>query len=168
MRPWTAALFEAVRTRPAPTGRLQTGLRGTVNCVRAALMETPRVCPYRPFVATTYRIPTLSSRREYFRLPYPITSGATLAVDGANYKVGELSERGLRVVSGVGRFALDARVQGTLTLAMGLRCQVSGTVMRIEDDSFVLKLDRGPSSYDVIREQRFVAKTFPDWKPQPA
>ena len=33
-------------------------------------------------VATTYRMPTLTSRREYFRLPYPITSGATLVVDG--------------------------------------------------------------------------------------
>jgi hypothetical protein len=120
------------------------------------------------FVGTTYRIPTLTSRREYFRLPYPITSGATLAVDGANYKVGEVSERGLRIVSGVGRFAVDSRVQGTLTLAVGVSCPVSGTVLRIEDDSFVVKLERGPTSYDVIREQRFVAKTFPDWKPQPA
>jgi hypothetical protein len=131
-------------------------------------MESLRVCPYRRRVGTTYRIPTLTSRREYFRLPYPITSGATLVIDGANYKVGELSERGLRVVSGVGRFAVDASIQGTLTLAMGLHCAVSGTVVRIEDDAFVLKLERGPSSYDVIREQRFVAKTFPDWKPQPA
>ncbi|MEO8020132.1 MAG: PilZ domain-containing protein [Pseudomonadota bacterium] len=119
-------------------------------------------------MGTTYRIPKLSSRREFFRLPYPITSGATLAVDGANYKVGELSERGLRVVSGVGRFAVDTRLQGTLTLAMGLSCAVTGTVLRIEDDVFVLKLERGPTSYDVIREQRFVSKTFPDWKPQTA
>ena len=136
--------------------------------MRATPMETLRVCPYRPFVGHTYRMPTLTSRREFFRLPYPITSGATLAVDGANYKVGEISERGLRVVSGVGRFPVNARIQGTLTLTMGLQCAVAGTVLRIEDDSFVLKLERGPSSYDVIREQRFVAKIFPDWKPQPA
>jgi hypothetical protein len=31
----------------------------------------------------------------------------------------------------------------------------------------VLKLERGPSCYDVMREQRHVAKIFPDWKPQP-
>ena len=55
-------------------------------------------------MGTTYRMPTLTSRREYFRLPYPVTSGATLVVDGTNYKVGEVSERGLRVVSGVGSF----------------------------------------------------------------
>ncbi len=131
-------------------------------------METLRVCPYRRQVGTTYRIPTLTSRREFFRLPYPITSGATLAMDGANYKVGEISERGLRIVTGVGRFPVDARIQGTLTLAMGLRCQVLGKVLRVEDDSFVVQLEHGPSSYDVIREQRFVAKAFPDWKPQPA
>ena len=58
-------------------------------------------------------------------------------------------------------FRVDARVQGTLTLAMGVTCPVSGTVLRIEDDSFVVRLERGPTSYDVIREQRFVAKTFP-------
>jgi hypothetical protein len=124
--------------------------------------------PYRRFVATTYRIPTLTSRRQFFRLPYPITSGARLAVVGSNYKVCEISERGLRVMSDVGRFPLDSRIQGTLTLAMGIQCEIAGTVYRIDDDSFVLKLERGPSSYDVIREQRFVARTFPDWKPQPS
>jgi hypothetical protein len=118
-------------------------------------------------VATTYRIPKLSSRREYFRLPYPVTIAATLAIDGTNYKVGELSERGLRVISGVGRIPVETQFQGTLTLAMGLRCPVTGTVLRIDDDAFVVKLERGPSSYDVIREQRFVAKMFPDWKPTP-
>ena len=112
-------------------------------------------------------MPTLTSRREYFRLPYPITSGATLAVDGTNYKVGEISERGLRVVTGIGRFPVDAHVEGTLTLTMGVRCVVSGTVLRVEDDAFVIKLERGPSTRDVMREQLFMAKAFPDWKPQP-
>lgn len=116
-------------------------------------------------MATTYRIPKLSSRREYFRLPYPVTIGATLVVEGTNYKVGEVSERGLRIISGVGRIPVDAPIQGTLTLAMGLHCPVTGTVLRIDDDSFVVKLERGPTSYDVIREQRFVSKMFPDWKP---
>ena len=116
-------------------------------------METLRVCPYRRFVGTTYRMPTLTSRREYFRLPYPITSGATLVVDGANYKVGEISERGLRIITGIGRFPVDAHIEGTLTLTMGLRCAVSGTVLRIEDDAVVVKLERGPTTRDVMREQ---------------
>jgi len=131
-------------------------------------LETLRVCPYRRFVGTTYRMPTLTSRREYFRLPYPITSGATLVVDGTNYKVGEVSERGLRVVTGVGQFPVDAHIEGTLTLTMGARCPVAGTVLRIEDDAFVVKLDRGPSTRDVMREQLHLSKAFPDWKPLPA
>jgi hypothetical protein len=126
------------------------------------------VCPYRAFVGTSYRIPKLSSRREFFRLPYPIMIGATLFVDGANYKVGELSERGLRVVTGIGRFPVDAQVRGTLTLATGVRCEVSGTVLRVDEDYFVVRLERGPTSYDVIREQRYVSRAFPDWKPTPA
>ena len=112
-------------------------------------------------------MPKLSSRREFFRLPYPITSGATLAVEGANYTVEEISERGLRLVSTSGAFALDTRVQGTLILTAGVKCTVTGTVLRIEDKTVVLKLSRGPTGYDVIREQRHVAKSFPDWKPQP-
>ena len=67
-------------------------------------------------MGTTYRMPTLSSRREYFRLPYPVTTGAVLVVEGANYKVDEVSERGLRIVTGVGRFPVDSIVSGTLML----------------------------------------------------
>jgi len=131
-------------------------------------MEALRVCPYRFRVATTYRIPTLTSRREFFRLPYPVTTGATLSVEGANYKVGEVSERGLRIVSGTEKFSPEAEVQGELILTLGLRCKVSGRVLRIEDGAVVVKLERGPSTYDVIREQRHLTKTFPDWKPLPA
>jgi hypothetical protein len=116
-------------------------------------------------VATHHRTRNPTSRREFFRLPYPITSGAKLLVDGANYRVGEISERGLRIVSGVGRFPVDAVIQGILTLTTGVSRPVSGTVLRVDDDSFVLRLERGPSSYDVIREQRHVARQFPDWKP---
>jgi hypothetical protein len=112
-------------------------------------------------------MPTLQTRREYFRLPYPISSGAVLTVDGANYKVDEVSERGLRIVTGVGRFPVQARVSGTLTLAAGMKCMVSGTVLRVDENSFVLKLDKGPTCYDVIREQRHLARTHPEWKPQP-
>jgi hypothetical protein len=136
--------------------------------MRPSTTDTFRVCPYRFPVATTYRIPTLKSRREFFRLPYPVTAGATLVVEGTNYKVGEISERGLRVVTGVGQFPVDTRIEGTLTLSMGQRCPVSGTVLRVEGDAFVIKLERGPTTRDVMREQLFMAKAFPDWKPQPA
>jgi hypothetical protein len=118
-------------------------------------------------MGTTYRMPMLSSRREYFRLPYPVSTGATLTLEGANYKVGEVSERGLRIVSGVGRFPVDSQVEGLLTLTAGVRCMVKGTVLRIEEDSFIVRLDKGPTCYDVIREQRHLAKTYPEWKPQP-
>lgn len=118
-------------------------------------------------MAMTYRMPKLTSRREFFRLPYPITSGATLAVDGANYTVEEISERGLRLVSVSGSLPLDTRVQGTLILTAGVKCTVTGTVLRVENQCVILKLSRGPTGYDVIREQRHVAKQFPEWKPQP-
>ena len=118
-------------------------------------------------MGTTYRMPTLASRREYFRLPYPISTNAVLVVDGTPFKVDEVSEHGLRIVSGVGRLAVGAQFEGTLTLTMGLRCGVTGRVLRIDDNSFVVQLDRGPTCYALMREQRHVSKNYPDWKPQP-
>jgi PilZ domain-containing protein len=115
-----------------------------------------------------YRMPALTSRREFFRLPYPVTSGATLIIDGANYTVAEISEGGLRLNCSGESFPLSQRVQGTLTLTAGMRCTITGTVLRVEDRAVVVKLSRGPTGYDVIREQRHLAKVFPDWKPQPA
>ena len=129
-------------------------------------MASPRGSPYLGRVATQYRIPTLTSRREYFRLPYPITSGAVLSIDGANYKVEEISEKGLRIVAGGGNFEVDVRIEGTLILTIGAKCQVAGTVLRLESNACVVKLERGPSSQDVMREQRHLAKRFPNWKPQ--
>jgi hypothetical protein len=117
-------------------------------------------------MGTTYRMPILSSRRECFRLPYPVSTGAVLAMEGASYKVDELSERGLRIVTGVGRFPVNARIEGTLTLTAGLRCLVKGTVLRVDDNSFIVQLEKGPTCYDVIREQRHLARTHPEWKPQ--
>ena len=118
-------------------------------------------------MGTTYRMRTLSSRREYFRLPYPVSTGAILAIEGANYKVDEISERGLRIVTGVGRFAVNAKLAGELVLTAGLCCKVTGTVLRVDENSFIVVLEKGPTCYDVIREQRYLSKTHPDWKPQP-
>ena len=118
-------------------------------------------------MGTTYRTPILSTRREYFRLPYPVSTGAVLAMDNANYKVDELSERGIRIITGVGRFPVDSRIEGNLILTSGQRFSVVGTVLRVDDNSFIVQLEKGPTCYDVIREQRHLARTHPEWKPQP-
>jgi hypothetical protein len=112
-------------------------------------------------------MPKLTSRREFFRLPYPVSTGATLAIDGTDYVVAEVSEGGLRLNCKGENLALSQRVQGTLQLTAGMKCTVTGTVLRIEDRCVVLKLSRGPTGYDVLREQRHLSKAFPDWKPQP-
>jgi hypothetical protein len=152
-----------------PTRReLRAGRVESVNGCRGPRYRDPGFLRILAAVATTYRMPKLSSRREYFRLPYPITIGAVLTVDGTNYKVDELSERAVRVVTGVGRLAAETPIEGTLTLAMGARCLVKGVVLRVDDDSFIVRIDKGIKGYDVMREQVFVARAFPDWKPQPA
>jgi hypothetical protein len=118
-------------------------------------------------MGTTYRMPTLQSRREYFRLPYPVSTGAVLSLEGTNYKVDELSERGLRVVTGAAKFEVDSEIEGTLILTAGLRCNVAGRILRVDKGSVIVQLEKGPSCYDVIREQRHLSRTHPEWKPQP-
>jgi hypothetical protein len=115
-----------------------------------------------------YRMPKLTTRREFFRLPYPVSSGATLAIGGTNYTVGEISEGGLRLHCNGEQFPVEQSVQGTLQLTAGMRCTVIGKVLRVEDRCVIVKLSRGPTGYDVMREQRHLSKAFPDWKPQPA
>jgi len=110
-------------------------------------------------------MPKLSSRREFFRLPYPVTTGAILAIAGTNYTVGEISEGGLRLNCSGAKFPLAECIQGTLMLTAGLRCMVTGTVLRVEDKCVIVKLSRGPTGYDLMREQRHLSKNFPDWKP---
>ena len=93
-------------------------------------------------MATQYRRPKLSSRREYFRLPYPVTVGARLSINGANYTVAEISEGGLRLNCSGEQFALAERIHGTLELTAGMRCTVTGAVLRVEEKCVILKLSR--------------------------
>src|SRR5262249_22671818 len=140
-----------------PGGReLRPGRADFVNGCRGPRYHRPGFLRILGSVATTYRMPKLSSRREYFRLPYPVSIGAVLTVHGTSYKVDELSERAVRVVSGVGRLAAETPIEGTLTLAMGTRCLVKGVVLRVDDNSFIVRIDKGIKGYDVIREQVFV------------
>jgi hypothetical protein len=112
-------------------------------------------------------MPKLTSRREFFRLPYPVTTGATLAMNGTSYTVGEISEGGLRLLCSGDKFPVAQQVQGTLVLTAGMRCTITGTVLRVEDKCVIVRLSRGPTGYDVLREQRHLTKNFPDWKPLP-
>jgi hypothetical protein len=113
-------------------------------------------------------MPKLTSRREFFRLPYPVSTGAKLAIDGTSYTVAEVSEGGLRLNCNGDGLAVAQTIQGTLALTAGMKCTITGTVLRIEDRCVIVKLTRGPTGYDVLREQRHLTKNFPDWKPQPA
>ena len=113
-------------------------------------------------------MPKLTSRREFFRLPYPVSIGAKLAIDGTSYTVAEVSEGGLRLNCNGDGLAVAQSIQGTLALTAGMKCTITGTVLRIEDRCVIVKLSRGPTGYDVLREQRHLTKNFPDWKPQPA
>jgi len=155
------AIGAAVRCRRAP------GARENVKSMPPSQWSKPGFLRIFLPVATQYRMPKLSTRREFFRLPYPVTTGAKLNIAGTNYTVGEISEGGLKLNCSGENFPLEQTVQGTLMLTAGMRCSVIGTVLRIEDRCVVLRLARGPTGYDVMREQRHLSKNFPDWKPQP-
>jgi PilZ domain len=107
-------------------------------------------------------------QRQHFRLRYPLAAQPTLRVAGHAFAVTELSEGGMRIISGpAGRLAPSWDVHGELLLATGDTVPVDGIVLRIDDAHVVVKLLRGPSYKEMLAEQRYVAQRYPDW-PQSA
>jgi hypothetical protein len=107
-------------------------------------------------------------QRQHFRLRYPLAAQPTLRVAGHSFAVTELSEGGMRIITGpAGRIAPDWDVRGELVLATGDTVPVDGYVLRIDDSYVVVKLMHGPSYKDMFAEQRYVAQRYPDW-PQSA
>ncbi len=106
----------------------------------------------------------MSQQRQHFRLRYPVAGQPSLVIGSVSFPVSELSEGGMRILLGrPGNIAPTGNLRGTLTLAGGATIEVQGTVLRIEDQAVVLQLTTGPTYSEMLSEQRYVARRFPDW-----
>ena len=142
--------------------RSESAARETVNCMRASPMGSSGFARIVLPVATQYRMPKLYEPPRIF--PAAVSrhrSARRCRSTGLTTRSGEISERGLRLNCSGEQFPLAERIQGTLALTAGMRCTVTGTVLRVEDSCVIVKLSRGPTGYDVMREQRHLSQDLP-------
>ena len=106
-----------------------------------------------------------SNRRRYVRIRYPSTGRPRLSIGNARFAVAEISERGLRIRGG--EIASDnGIVRGLLHLGDGKSIPVEGSVARRDGREIVLVDIKGIRSLDIVNEQRWIMKNYPNFTPQ--
>lgn len=97
------------------------------------------------------------NRRQHYRIRYPLEERARFVFGLAISEILEISERGIRFRAAGEPLAAGTRVNGRIALRHGKEIKVSGTVVRMEDDTVALRLDRKPIPFlAVMREQLYL------------
>jgi hypothetical protein len=99
-----------------------------------------------------------SSRRELYRIVYPMDERPTIEIGRFEYQVIDCSERGIRYNVDDRRVpTLGTPLGGTLLLRRGTRVEVSGEVIRTRAGTVALALDApGISFRHILGEQRYL------------
>jgi hypothetical protein len=104
------------------------------------------------------------SRRELYRIVYPLTERPVFEIGRFTYEVIDCSERGLRYeVKDRHVPALGTPVSGQLVFRRGESVEVAGEVIRTRAGSVALALHApGITFADILAEQRFLrSRGFP-------
>lgn len=97
------------------------------------------------------------NRRQHYRIHYPTAEAARFAFGSSISEVLECSERGLRFRATNEPLEPGTRVTGRIAMRHGKELRVSGTVVRTEDGTVALNLDRLPIPFlAVLREQLYL------------
>ncbi len=100
-------------------------------------------------------------RREYFRVNYLENKGPVLTVFSNNYRVQDISERGLRFQkSWLGRYVYDQIVRGVLTFGDGEKIQIVGSVVRVTTNDVALLLSKRIPYQRILTEQMNLRRTM--------
>ncbi len=108
-------------------------------------------------------------QRKYFRLSYKSKQVMpTLRVHNREFNVSEISEQGMRVITrDPTLFSIGDIVKGEVLLnSIDSNIQVDGKVLRLVGDEVILFLREGLSFKDMISEQRYLRKHFPNVLPK--
>jgi len=102
------------------------------------------------------------NQREYYRLEYPRTHRPSLVIDVDNYEIEDVSEFGVKVkINDDPAFMVDDSVIATIAFPDGREFDLSGQVVRIQDEYAGLQLET-PLPLSVIRsESLYVMTNFP-------
>jgi len=94
-----------------------------------------------------------NERRRYFRLSYPLHEMPTIEVDGVVYRLIEISEHGVVIYVTDKPFHIGQSVSGQLTLHGNEAVNVSGSILRYNNDGAILYLPVGIPSNQIVKEQ---------------
>jgi hypothetical protein len=100
------------------------------------------------------------SRREFYRVEYPIRLRPTIVLAGRTHRVLDLSETGLRYLLGGAEPPHEGvEVEGEVCFDDGERCTIRGVRLRLEGETCALQLVVGMPLARVIAEQRLLRRT---------
>jgi hypothetical protein len=96
-----------------------------------------------------------AQRRTLFRVDYPLQYRPTILIDGREYNVVNVSERGVKFRC-EGDIEWEETVQGIVTFYDGESLDVEGKVVRHGENEAALKLVKRIPFQRIINEQRFL------------
>ncbi|MCA9264291.1 MAG: PilZ domain-containing protein [Planctomycetales bacterium] len=102
-----------------------------------------------------------ANQRRFFRLAYPLSDRPQLLLDGRNYEVSEISERGLRIYcTQTSKFEVGQCVEGVIIFHDGESAKISGTVGRLSDIEVVVVRVEGVTFARMVDEQRHLINKY--------
>lgn len=104
--------------------------------------------------------------REFFRLKYPLTERPSILINGQEYEVAEISEKGARILLS-GSFGIDEgkSFTGRILFHDDEIETIEAVAMRSENNELAANLTHGITMKRMIAEQIWLRKKFPDTRP---
>jgi hypothetical protein len=97
------------------------------------------------------------NRRQHYRITYPSAERARFVFGTVISEVIECSERGMRFRAAGEPLSIGTRVTGRIAMRHGKEIRISGTVVRCDDSSVALNLDRVAIPFlAIMREQLYL------------
>lgn len=110
--------------------------------------------------------PSAEERREFHRIRYPIAERPTFSPEGKKaHSVLDIAEHGIRYLSPDGHPLprLHDSINGVLRFRDGVRINLEGIVLRVQDQEVVLYFVREIPLNILLAEQRRLHKKYPMW-----
>ncbi len=104
------------------------------------------------------------NRREHYRVEYPISSRPKLIIEGIQYEVMDVSEKGIRFLSeSSNEFQVESEVKGKIVFHDNEVQEVEGTILRVAEKQTIIYLSVNISFFIIVQEQRYIRDNFVDW-----
>ncbi len=104
------------------------------------------------------------SRRNFFRIVYPLACRPKLVIAGKEYAAIDISEHGLRFIyKDKNRFQQGSEVKIKITLNNSDPLSLKGIVLRFDKKIAVLSLTKSIPLDRIIAEQRYIKLNYPDY-----